>query len=545
MIIGIDFDNTIVKYDNLFKKVALTEGFIKENWNGNGKTGLRNHLCRQPNGEQNWMKLQSLIYGKYIHDAVMMPGVASFLFSCKIRKNRVFIVSHKTEYGHYDPEKISLRAEALNWLETNRFFDEEYFGLNREDVFFADTREEKVNIILHLKCDWFIDDLPEVFEESHFPSSTQKVLFGLYEPALIRNTTVLSSWRKVSEKILGRITDEDIIAWSKGIVNEPSKQVEKFFGGGNSAIYKITVSSRKSYALKYYPDPISDTRPRLKTEFNTLRLLHQHGITNVPNAVKKDDALNLGLYEWIKGEKVTEPSFEDLDQVVRFAKELFSLSQQIDGNSIDTASEACLSAKDLVHQIEKRLLRLKEESKHFHELSQFLEGVFEPLWKEVKDERISLWPEESRYKSLPLDKHTLSPSDFGFHNCLKASDGSMTFLDFDYFGWDDPVKFTADFIWHPAMNLNRELKEKWKTAMVELYSGDPYFEDRLNAAILLYGLRWAMIVLNEYLPGFTERRKEAGESDSYDPEESRKTQLNKAKRYCDEVKAMSPQVTFA
>ena len=117
MRIGIDFDNTIVKYDNLFKEVALTEGFIKENWNGNGKTGLRNYLGSQPNGKKTWMKLQGLVYGKYMHGAGMMPGVASFLFSCKERNHQVCIVSHKTEYGHYDPEKISLRREALKWME--------------------------------------------------------------------------------------------------------------------------------------------------------------------------------------------------------------------------------------------------------------------------------------------------------------------------------------------------------------------------------------------------------------------------------------------
>jgi len=37
MNIGIDFDNTIVKYDSLFKKVAHVEGIILENWNDQGK----------------------------------------------------------------------------------------------------------------------------------------------------------------------------------------------------------------------------------------------------------------------------------------------------------------------------------------------------------------------------------------------------------------------------------------------------------------------------------------------------------------------------
>ena len=86
MNIGIDFDNNIVKYDNLFKEVAITEGFIKENWNGNGKTVLRNYLRRQPDGETAWMKLQGLVYGKYMHGAEIMPGVANFVFSCIVVK---------------------------------------------------------------------------------------------------------------------------------------------------------------------------------------------------------------------------------------------------------------------------------------------------------------------------------------------------------------------------------------------------------------------------------------------------------------------------
>jgi hypothetical protein len=44
MIIGIDFDNTIIKYNSLFKKVAITAGFINKNWNGNGITVLHKHL---------------------------------------------------------------------------------------------------------------------------------------------------------------------------------------------------------------------------------------------------------------------------------------------------------------------------------------------------------------------------------------------------------------------------------------------------------------------------------------------------------------------
>ena len=545
MNIGIDFDNTIARYDTSFREVAMEEGIIDGNWQGKGKTELRDHLRCQPNGEKTWMKLQGRVYGKYMHRAEILPGVANFFMSCKRKNHNLFIVSHKTEYGHFDSEKVSLRSEALKWMEKKCFFDPEVYGIKKEEVFFADTRGKKVKKIAQLKCDWFIDDLPEVFEESHFPSDTKKILFGSKKQESFNNVTVLESWRKISEKILGETADDDIIAWSKRLVDKPINCIEKKPGGGNSSIYKVLVSDKRSYVLKYYPDQISDKRPRLKTEFTALCLLQQHNIINVPKVVEKNDDLNLGLYEWIKGENIDIPSIDDLDQAIGFVEQLYTLSQKIDKIQIEIASEACLSANALVSQIEKRLLRLRQESKHFQELSIFLDATFEPLWAKVKKESISLWPLETQHNNLSQEKQTLSPSDFGFHNCLKLDDGKLSFLDFDYFGWDDPVKLTADFIWHPAMNLNTELKEKWQKAMLELFSNDPQFESRLNAAIPLYGLRWAMIVLNEFLPGYTDRRQKACESDSYDPLKSQIIQLDKAKQICSKVKAMGSLAAFA
>ena len=122
MNIGIDFDNTIAHYDTLFREVAMKEGIIDGKWDDKGKTELRDHLRRQPNGEKSWMKLQGLVYGKYMHGAKMMSGMANFFLSCKVREHKIFIVSHKTEYGHFDPEKISLRREALKWMKMNFFF---------------------------------------------------------------------------------------------------------------------------------------------------------------------------------------------------------------------------------------------------------------------------------------------------------------------------------------------------------------------------------------------------------------------------------------
>ena len=127
MNIGIDFDNTIARYDALFQQVSRAKKLVTEDWNGTAKMELRDYLRSQTDGEKIWMELQGLVYGKYMHYAEMMPGVANYLLSCKLRNHRIFIVSHKTEYGHFDLERISLRGEAIKWMEARQFFDFQYF----------------------------------------------------------------------------------------------------------------------------------------------------------------------------------------------------------------------------------------------------------------------------------------------------------------------------------------------------------------------------------------------------------------------------------
>ena len=86
---------------------------------------------------------------------------------------------------------------------------------------------------------------------------------------------------------------------------------------------------------------------------------------------------------------------------------------------------------------------------------------FIPLWKKIKNESLASWPKSSRDNAVNKKRLVLNPSDFGFHNTLKKKN-KLFFLDFEYFGWDDPVKLTADFIWHPSHSLNKNLQQIWK-----------------------------------------------------------------------------------
>jgi hypothetical protein len=67
-------------------------------------------------------------------------------------------------------------------------------------VFFESTRAEKLSRIAELGCDWFIDDLAEVFSDPAFPPGVRRILFGQTNPSL-RDCFACATWREIEERI--------------------------------------------------------------------------------------------------------------------------------------------------------------------------------------------------------------------------------------------------------------------------------------------------------------------------------------------------------
>lgn len=173
--IGVDFDNTIICYDNVFHKVAVEQGLIPESFPAS-KTEIKNYLCRA--GRENvWTRVQGYVYGPQIQDARIFPGVMDFFRFCKENKLPVFIISHKTRYPYLGPE-YDLHQAAVGWLEQNGFFDSNDAVLERNRVFLELSIESKIERIKKIGCTHFIDDLPETFSSQSFPAGTLRILFG-------------------------------------------------------------------------------------------------------------------------------------------------------------------------------------------------------------------------------------------------------------------------------------------------------------------------------------------------------------------------------
>lgn len=532
--IGIDFDNTIACYDRSFLEVAVMMGLVTQSAESS-KIDIKEQVLRRPGGDLDWQRLQGQVYGKYMLRAEMFPGFLEFLYLSRLRGDEIFIVSHKSEFGHFDEDRVPLRDQALLWLQASRFFDDENLGLDRTNVFFESTREDKVRRIGQLACTHFIDDLPEVFEVPGFSGDVEKILFRPKTDGLIdAGTLAVASWRELALHMYGPASESEVcrIVQSKFPLLD-ARLAELRKGRGNSRVYELTSGSGGKFALKLYPDRQLDPRPRLETEFAACQELRNRGYPATGASVADKD-LGWGIYPWVAGSLIENPDVPFLTEAIEFVSRLYCDSRA--GNSFGQfgqASEACLSGEEIVRQIRRRIQALKVI--YSKDLRHFLDHEFCPQFtlavQRAKDKCGNLFDTDlSRSLQVP------SPSDFGSHNALRIEGGRPVFIDFEYFGWDDPVKLVSDFYWHPGMCLAIDQRALWISASMRIFQEDATFDLRLSAYLPLFGMRWCLILLNEFRPQGAKHRAHANPQKSEDQVKIRNDQLLKARKLLQEIK---------
>jgi len=178
--VGVDFDNTIVRYDSLFHRACFEKGLIPESV-PKIKAEVRSYLCRIGR-EDTWTEMQGEVYGRRMSEAEPFPGVIEFFRACREAGVKLSIISHKTRYP-YAGERYDFHEAALRWLEENRFFDPSQIGLSRDQVYFELSKADKIARIAAAGCDLYIDDLPEILSDPTFPQAVQRVLFDPAEVA--------------------------------------------------------------------------------------------------------------------------------------------------------------------------------------------------------------------------------------------------------------------------------------------------------------------------------------------------------------------------
>lgn len=280
-------------------------------------------------------------------------------------------------------------------------------------------------------------------------------------------------------------------------------------GGRNSRVFRLETADGRITALKAYFRHPGDSRDRLGVEFGALDFLWEQGVRCVPQPLASDVPAALGLYEFIPGERPSVPCDGEIDAACAFAATLWSLRHAPGAEELPEASEACFSFRALAQSIDARLDRLRSVDAGLAEesgLASFLREELVPAWRMLLEgcRQGCGRAGQSFTELLPLARRTLSPSDFGFHNALRRP-GGLVFLDFEYFGWDDPAKLLADFLLHPGMDLTPIQRNRFAAGILECLAveGLPH---RTRLAFPLYGIKWCIILLNEFLQGPLDRR---------------------------------------
>jgi len=298
-------------------------------------------------------------------------------------------------------------------------------------------------------------------------------------------------------------------------------------GGGNNRVYKVETVS-ETLLLKFYPVQAEDKRDRIGHEYDALEFMNNNGIKQIPKPLVINREHNCALYEWINGRRIDNATNEHVESLATFLLDLQNLREADGASELRNGAQDCLSIKKTCENLSLRISRLMEVVDDAPEMKLFLFGKLVPFADLKINEILEVCEREglSYNNELTGLKRAINPSDFGFHNALLTPMNEIVFLDFEYFGWDDPVKMISDGMWHPGMQLSQNHMELLKKKLLGIFEqNDPFFQLRFSLLYPLFGLIWCTILLNEFLPERWARRTAAGHLDR---EERRKIQLDKA-----------------
>ena len=522
--IGLDFDNTIVNYDETFREIALKLKIIPKKWIGS-KIELRTYLIKK-NDENLWKKLQGLVYGKYMSKAKINPGLKAFLLKSKILNAKVFIVSHKTIHGHYDKEKNLLRSSALKWIRKNKIT---YI----EKIYFESTILEKVRRIDKLKLNFFVDDLSLILNHEYFPKNTKKILYSKNIPK-IKNKKIIyaKTWSSVKNAIFGNDNINHIKKYAEYIYKKKIIYFKKIKGQKNSELFKVKFNDHKYGAIKKYPNIDEDSRQRIEREILAISTMKKNNFNNITKLISHNIDLNIALVEWIDGNQIKTVNNLEVFSAINFIKKLKKIPRSCLNKYLYNAVEPCFNLNDIKNQINQKKynLTINNSSK---KISSFINKFFNPTLKKVIKNNIS-----KKISLVKINKQSLilSPSDFGFHNCLKLKNNKFIFLDFEYFGRDDAIKLVSDFLLHPGMRLTDLQKKFWTKKMLSIFKNDVFFKRRLSAFIPYYALRWSLIALNDFKIKNVIKYCKDNRIDKFKFLNARDSQLKKAILFCNIAK---------
>ncbi len=323
-------------------------------------------------------------------------------------------------------------------------------------------------------------------------------------------------------------TDWDSIVRPLGF--PPVERADRLVAGRNSRVYRLEGGNRRVVVKQYFLEG-GEPSARQRREYRGLRFLWESGVRAIPEPLWNDFEQGALVLSFIEGAPAatTSISLTDIDVATDFLVALRETAQRPGALDLDDATDAAFRLGDLTKGIERRIDRLVREGQAPETLAAALRDLVEralpAAFTAASHHARALLGDQT----LGVEARTLSPSDFGFHNAIRTRAG-LAFVDFEHFGWDDPAKTIADFVLHPGMEIEANLRAAFATQMLDRFSGfDRGLAERTRLLGPLYAVKWATILLNEFVPAAAARRSFAS-ADTRGDESRLFGQIDKARQ---------------
>jgi hypothetical protein len=307
-------------------------------------------------------------------------------------------------------------------------------------------------------------------------------------------------------------------------------------GGANNRVFRIDPDGGGAVLKAYFRHP-ADPRDRLGAEYGFVTYARAAGIRAVPAPLGVDAAAGVALYELAPG-RPAEPrdvTGETVDRAADFVVALNDERWRAAAGRLPAASEACFSIADHAATVERRVARLaalEPDGPVERDAARFVAESLVPAWRQLSAEVVRK-AAALRDETLPPECRCVSPSDFGFHNALVDQRRGLTFVDFEYAGWDDPAKLVCDFFCQPRIPVGTEHLDRFSGRVLAGLRAGEEDATRIRLLMPVYRLKWTCILLNDFIPADRRRRAFALGDDSL--EERLKRQLARARAALDAI----------
>jgi len=482
--LGIDLDNTVICYDKLIYDLAKKKypdlNFTKSNIS---KESIKKKIIKFY-GNNQWTELQGLIYGEKILKADLYDNFKEVIKELK-NNFKIFIISHKTRYPVLG-EKINLRNSAKNFLKNNKISFCENELIDQKRIYFAETKQEKIDIIKGQKIDIFIDDLDEILSE--LPKNIKKIHFSRKK----KNFMNFYKWQDIYKDLLSKkrlMLKEKI----EKKINKKIKILKKINSGTNNEIYLIQINLKK-FILKVY----KNTKHKISFSKDLFFLQNTKDTKQTPVVRYHDEKLRFIIMDYIRGKKLKKITFNDIKKLVLFIYKIqpkILNYEKIKDKKIKFATDKISNINDIFNDIKLRInktdqiLKLNNKNLELINIHLFLKKFFKKLKLKIKKLKINI--NQKKY-------YCLSPSDFNVRNILISSK-KHHFIDFEYSGIDNCFKLVLDFFSQPEIFIKEEKRKFMLIEFSKIFEN--LHKDFDDSLINLNNIKWFYIILNSKYDG--------------------------------------------